>query len=283
MTDVLLLETSLEGCLTKYQAQRRQADLFAAFLRSIAEESALYCERVHSVSGLREMLELCRGQNALEHAGKSVHGTRKDATAIAVVHINGHGDKEGLWLPNNDGGETPASDKELADAFTPLSGSGVRAIVFSACGVGSGGLFIREVMKRSGVGAVVGYPETAFDHVSAIAEQLLYYHLLASTGSKTPRGVARAVKRVNDCLALLGEPPSRMLSCYIRESSGEVSGPFPWWEDAEAGLRDKNERSPLLTMCKALRNSAGQIGKEDLQLARAIARRMLDPKLTKSS
>jgi hypothetical protein len=260
---ILLVETSLEGSLVPEGERRTLLDSFRGLQNTIDVGIHLYYERVQDVRGLKHALGQCTEQNL---QGRTIRDDLRTSprTAIRYVHVSGHGNTDSLEIPADLARGVLATPQQLVNAFASLKGSEVRAVVLSACDTGKNAELAVEIIRHSEVKAVVAYPEAAYDHICALAEQLLYYQLLRRR--KLP--VWEAVRRVNDALVLLGERENRLMACWSREK-GEIEGPCPWWFSDEAPGR--TSRSFISTL-RTLVPRAGPVGEAELKLIRRIVR-----------
>jgi len=269
MSDILLLETNLEGHLVQSDDRRTQLDLFKSFVRSLPSGADVFHERIETVGALQNVLAKSVAQSSRKRARTTAGGDRVHPVRVRFVHINAHGDFDGVALRVGDG-ERYAHPAEISKAFSPLKNAGVRAIVLSACQSGSNEKLARAILKRSGVEAVVGYPETASDDICAMAEQMLYFQLLGK--KRVP--IWKAVRCVNDALVLFGVKSDKLLSCWVLNEKGETEA-YPCWEGAEdIDIADQESRSALLTL-KGCFPERGIIGRENLKLARQIMKVLL--------
>jgi hypothetical protein len=269
MSDILLLETSLEGHLVHGNVRRTQLDLIQSFVSSLSSTSKVLHERFETVGALQNVLAKCAEQNSWERARTTPGGDRVQPANVRFVHINAHGDFDGLALRVEEGGHY-ASPREISEAFSPLKKANVRAIVLSACQSGSNKELAQAILKSSGAEAVIGYPRTVSDDICAMAEQMLYFQLLRK--ERLPP-VWKAVRRVNDALVLLGVKSDHLLSCWILNEKGEPEA-YPWWTEAEdIPVTDRKHRSFLLAL-KECFPERGSVGQENLQLARQIVKKL---------
>lgn len=151
-----------------------------------------------------------------------------------------------------------------SDAFAELKGVKLRAVILSSCHTGQNDELARKIIENSGVKAIVGYPETAYDHFCAIAEQLLYFQLLRKTSVKVWEGV----RRVNDALVVLGVEESRLLVCRSKEN-GSIEGPCPWW--TTPNVKDRASRS-FISSIRELVPRRGKISSDDPRICGASSR-----------
>lgn len=263
---ILLIETSLEGALAEESLRRTQIDTFHSMKRSFDTEFQLYYERIHDISGLRHVLTRCTLQNRQLRAVRNKDGLESEKTNIRFVHISSHGSKNCPELVIKAGNSRRASERDFVNAFSILKGSQIRALILSACQIGQNEKFAKEIIEKTGIKAVVAYPETAYDHVCAIAEQLLYYQLI-----RRRVRVWEAVRKVNDALVILGEKEHRLLACWSSEDR-KFSGPAPWW-GINPRVKDREFRS-FISAIKKFQPKRGPIGEEHLSSLRQIVKEL---------
>jgi hypothetical protein len=260
---ILVIETSLEGYLVEELNRRTQIDTFRGLQRTIDQKIEIFYERVHDIQGLRQIFSNCQEQNSRKRITKKKGVTITEPTNIQFIHISSHGTKDSLDLPLIAKREKKANSTDLTNAFSQLKGAGVKAIVFSCCQTGQNAALARKILEKTGIQAIVAYPDITYDHVCAIAEQLLYFQLLRNKRTR----VWEAVIRVNDSLFVLGEDKKRMLACWTQEE-GRVSGPYPWWNnDVEIG---ESKFRSYLTRVKDLIPKRGRMSEKTISELRDI-------------
>jgi hypothetical protein len=260
---ILVIETSLEGFLVEESNRRTQFDTFRGLQRTIDQEIEIFYERVRDIQGLKQIFSKCQEQNSRKRITKKKGVTITEPTDIKFIHISSHGTKDSLDLPLIAEKDKKGNVTDLANAFSRLKGSGVKAIVFSCCQTGQNAALAEEILKRTGIKAIVAYPDITYDHVCAIAEQLLYFQLIRKKGIR----IWEAVRKVNESLVVLGEDKSRRLVCWTQEE-GKFEGPYPWWsskvEIGESWLRS------YLTAAKDLIPKRGKMSEQTISELRSL-------------
>ena len=260
---ILVIETPLEGYLVEESNRRTQIDTFRGLQRTIDQGIEIFYERVHDIQGLRQIFSKCQEQNSRKRVTKQKGVTITEPTNIQFIHISSHGTKDSLDLPLIAKREKKGNSTDLANAFGQLKGARVKAIVFSCCQTGQNGALAREILEKTGIQAIVAYPNITYDHVCAIAEQLLYFQLLRK--KRIP--VWEAVRKVNDSLFVLGEDKNRMLLCWTQED-GKFEGPYPWWR-SKVGIGESRLRS-FLTAAKDLIPKRGRMSEQTIFELRSL-------------
>ena len=260
---ILVIETSLEGYLVEELNRRTQIDTFRGLQRTIDQGIEIFYERVHDVQGLKQIFLKCQEQNSRKRITKIKGVTITEPTNIKFIHISSHGTRDSLDLPLIAQKEKKGNATDLANAFSRLKGAGVKAIVFSCCQTGQNAALAREILEKTGIKAIVAYPDITYDHVCAIAEQLLYFQLLRR--KRIP--IWEAVRKVNDSLFVLGDDKNRMLACWTQED-GEFAGPYPWWS-SKVEIGESHLRS-FLTTVKDLIPKRGKMSEQTISDLRYI-------------
>jgi hypothetical protein len=260
---ILLIETSLEGALAEESERRTLINVLRGMQGILDVSIDLFHERIQDIRGLQHVLKQCTKQNKQHKTISRQAGQISKKTDIKYIHINSHGNKNTLELPDSvaKGGE--GSTRDFVRAFGSLKGANVRAIILSSCHTGQNDELAKKIITISGVKAVIAYPEMAYDDISSFAEQLLYFQLLRKA---VP--VWKAVRRVNDALIVLGEKEGRLLVCWTKEK-GSFEGPYPWWTDM-GDIRDRYSRSLISYARNKLVPKGGKMGHENLILLRQI-------------
>jgi hypothetical protein len=262
-TGILVIETSLEGYLVEELNRRTQFDTFRGLQRTMDQDIEIFYERVHDIQGLKQIFSKCQEQNSRKRIAKKKGVTITEPTNIKFIHISSHGTRDSLDLPIIAQKEKKGNATDLANAFSRLKGSGVKAIVLSCCQIGQNTALAKEILKKTGIKALVAYPNITYDHVCTIAEQLLYFQILRR--KRIP--IWDAVRKVNDSLFVLGENESRMLVCWTQED-GEFAGPYPWWsskvEIGQSWLRS------YLTAAKDLIPKRGKMSEQTISDLRSL-------------
>ena len=267
-TGILLVEASLEGALVEASSRRTLVNVFRAMQGSFLVPFELFHERIYDINGLRNILTRCAKQNNQRRSKGEKSGQFCPKTNIKYVHIGSHGTRQTLCLPMSiDDDRREATADDVADAFAELKAAKIRAVILSSCHTGASGELAEKIIRNSGVKAVIGYPQTAYDHICAIAEQLLYFQLL----QRKRRRIWEAVRRVNDALVVLGEKEDRLLACWTRED-GPFAGPCPWW-DKSPDVKDKASRS-FLSSIRELVPQAGPISQDGIRQLRHIVKNL---------
>lgn len=247
---ILLIENSLDDALIPELIRRSQYITFQGMQKSLDVDFKIYHERIHDLNGLKRVLSWCEGQNKMTNSSHK-NGQFKEATSIEFIHISSHGTKLSLELPKMDGSKLKTTEDDLVEAFSVLKNSKIKTVVLSSCDTGQNSSLARRILENTKVKAVIAYPETAYDHVCAISEQLLYYQLIAKSCS-TSFKIQHAVRKANDSLILIGEKPNRCMVCWVKEKKA-ILGPCPWWDyDGDDYQRsDRSYVSSLINLIKA--------------------------------
>lgn len=257
---ILLVEASLEGSLIPENWRRTQFDTIFGLQKSLGYGFEVFHERIYDLNGLKNILSWCTKQNGRKNAVNGIYPTR-----IEFIHITSHGTKKGLELPVSvSQPEIEANEDDLTEAFSCLENAGIKTIMLSSCETARNQRLAKRILETTGAQALIGYPETAHDHICALAEQILYYQLFKKKTLKVA-DISTAVRKTNDALVLIGENVNRCLYCWVKEK-GEIKGPCPWWSPETEETKD--DRS-FVAKLKKIAESNSQ-SREEKRLVRQI-------------
>jgi hypothetical protein len=242
----LLIETPLEGHLVRAERRRSFLPSLSALIKDLAVDITIYHETVNTVEDLYAVLDRCADQN-----GRRRHTSTAERAQIRFIHIVSHGDKHGFFLRQADG-STP-SPEQLGAEFGRVKDAHIRAVFLSSCKSARGRQMATAITQNGGIPYVVGYMNNAYDSCCCLADQLFYYQVLFAA----PRApIETAVRRVNDALFLVGEPPERMLGCWHFDGE-KVCGPSPWWAEEWAHSKSPETCSLLYMAVRYARHAIG--------------------------